>query len=131
MVPVNSTEHLPFSHQNHGSHQSSPTTPNGSPRSPPFSSSSLSLTPGTQGSTASSRSAPPTPSHTAQVSTLDSLSSFHADGLQSAVSSGKYIIIVIHHCVIPFTTYCMSYTIITIVQYFVTSFFEVSDGPIL
>ncbi|KAK4311527.1 hypothetical protein Pmani_016993 [Petrolisthes manimaculis] len=73
--------------KNHGSHQSSPTTPNGSPRSPPFSSSSLSLTPGTQGSTASSRSAPPTPSHTAQVSTLDSLSSFHADGLQSAVSS--------------------------------------------
>ncbi|XP_042238714.1 dystrobrevin beta-like isoform X3 [Homarus americanus] len=75
-------------------HQTSPTTPNGSPKSPPFSTSGTlgssvmsNLPSGTQGSTASSRSAPPTPSHTAQVSTLDSLSSLHVDGLQSAVSS--------------------------------------------
>nr|XP_053653124.1 dystrobrevin beta-like isoform X4 [Cherax quadricarinatus] len=75
-------------------HQTSPTTPNGSPKSPPFSttgtvgSSVMSDVPGgTHVSTASSRSAPPTPSHSAQVSTLDSLSSLHVDGLQSAVSS--------------------------------------------
>ncbi|XP_068217091.1 dystrobrevin beta-like isoform X3 [Palaemon carinicauda] len=73
-------------------HHSSPSTPNGSPKSPPFStsgtlgSSVMSHMGGTQGST-SSRSAPPTPSHTAQVSTLDSMSSLHVDGLQSAVSS--------------------------------------------
>ncbi|XP_047491124.1 dystrobrevin beta-like isoform X4 [Penaeus chinensis] len=75
--------------------QTSPTTPNGSPKSPPLSSGGTMgsgsimthLPGGTQGSTSSSRSAPPTPSHTPQVSTLDSLSSLHVDGLQSAVSS--------------------------------------------
>ncbi|CAL4100124.1 unnamed protein product, partial [Meganyctiphanes norvegica] len=41
---------------------------------------------GTQGSL-SSRSAPPTPSHSAQVSSMESLSSLHMDGNHSGMSS--------------------------------------------
>ena len=98
-------------------HQTSPTTPAGSPKSPPFSttgsiSSSVltSLASGTQGSTGSSRSAPPTPTHTAQVSTLDSLSSLHVDGMQSTVSSGRFaltqLIVIKPHFYLFFINIC-------------------------